>query len=269
MRDRILHELFTIEQQEDVRILYACESGSRAWDFASPESDYDVRFLYARHPDWYLSIDLERRRDVIERPIEERLDINGWDLRKALRLLLKSNPPLLEWLHSPVVYLDRYGAAGRMRQVAPEYYSPPAARYHYLHMASGNIHKYLGGETVSLQKYFYILRPLLAVRWVDEGRGIAPVKFAVLLDAMIQDDNLKQAIESLLRRKRNGEDLDDRPHIPIIRDFITREMERLTGWEMEKEKLKRDAGPLNIVFREILGRVWGEIFPAPDCIQNC
>jgi predicted nucleotidyltransferase len=258
MRTRILQELATIEQTEDVRILYACESGSRAWDFASPESDYDVRFLYVHHSDWYLAIDLDRRRDVIERPIEGSLDINGWDLRKALRLLLKSNPPLLEWLHSPVVYLDRWNASQRMRDAVPEYYSPPAARYHYLHMADGNIRTYLGGETANLQKYFYILRPLLAVRWVDEGRGIVPVKFSVLLESMIQDENLKRAIGDLLRRKRNGEDLDNRPHIPVILDFITREMERRSGWELVKEKLTRDPEPLNEIFREILRGVWGK-----------
>jgi predicted nucleotidyltransferase len=100
----ILERLAAIEQTEAVRILYACESGSRAWGFASPDSDYDVRFPYVRPRDWYLSIDLERRRDVIERPIEGVLDINGWDLRKALQLMRKSNPPLFEWLHSPLVY---------------------------------------------------------------------------------------------------------------------------------------------------------------------
>ena len=100
----ILERLAAIEQTEAVRILYACESGSRAWGFASPDSDYDVRFLYVRPRDWYLSIDLEHRRDVIERPIEGVLDINGWDLRKAPQLMRKSNPPLFEWLHSPLAY---------------------------------------------------------------------------------------------------------------------------------------------------------------------
>jgi len=100
----ILERLAAIEHTELVHILYACESGSRAWGFASPDSDYDVRFIYVRPRDWYLSIDLERRRDVIERPIEGVLDINGWDLRKALQLMRKSNPPLFEWLHSPLVY---------------------------------------------------------------------------------------------------------------------------------------------------------------------
>jgi len=111
IRDRIVARLREIESAESVRILYACESGSRAWGFASTDSDYDVRFIYLRPVDWYLSIDLERRRDVIEYPIQDLLDINGWDLRKALRLLRRGNPPLVEWLGSPIVYLDRYAVA--------------------------------------------------------------------------------------------------------------------------------------------------------------
>ena len=100
-------------------VLYACESGSRAWGFASTDSDYDVRFLYLRRPSWYLSIDLEARRDVIERPIDDELDVSGWDLRKALKLFLKSNPPLLEWLGSPIVYREEFPTAERLRALAP------------------------------------------------------------------------------------------------------------------------------------------------------
>src|SRR5688572_25164319 len=84
-----------IEQEHRVQVIFCCESGSRAWGFASTDSDYDVRFIYLQHLDWYMSIDLEERRDIIETPIEDVWDINGWDLRKALRLLRKSNPPLL------------------------------------------------------------------------------------------------------------------------------------------------------------------------------
>src|SRR5277367_4761827 len=146
-------ELRRIEQAYDVRVLYACESGSRAWGFASQDSDYDVRFLYVHSRDWYLSI--EDRRDVIEEPISESLDISGWELRKALRLLRKSNPPLLEWLKSPVVYAEDGTFLAGFRQLAAEYYSPVRCFAHYLHMASGNARQYLKGETVCLKKYLY------------------------------------------------------------------------------------------------------------------
>lgn len=78
MRDRIVKKLDEIPRSEDVQILYACESGSRAWGFASRDSDFDVRFIYLRKKEWYLSIDLDRKPDVIELPIVDELDINGW-----------------------------------------------------------------------------------------------------------------------------------------------------------------------------------------------
>src|SRR3954452_13450282 len=107
VRDQILKRLEEAEAEHGVRILYACESGSRAWGFASPDSDYGVRFIYAQPRNWYLSFDVERRRDVIEYPIVDDIDQSGWDVRKALYLFTRNNGALLEWLHSPIVYLER------------------------------------------------------------------------------------------------------------------------------------------------------------------
>lgn len=104
VRTRVLVELEAIEQRHDVRVLFACESGSRGWGFASPDSDYDVRFLYVHKPEWYLRV--EPQRDVIERPIDDVLDVSGWELRKALQLMRRSNPTLFEWLDSPVIYRE-------------------------------------------------------------------------------------------------------------------------------------------------------------------
>ncbi len=166
--EEILARLGDIEKEENVTIFYACESGSRAWGFPSEDSDYDVRFLYLRPRDWYLSIDVEEKRDVIERPISEMLDISGWDLRKALKLLRKSNPPLLEWLNSPTVYQQDFTITDKIKELVPEYYSPIACLHHYLHMAQGNYREYLKGEIVWVKKYFYVLRPLLAINWIEK-----------------------------------------------------------------------------------------------------
>ena len=133
---RVQDALAQVEAERDVRVLFACESGSRAWGFASRDSDYDVRFLYAHRRDWYLSV--EDRRDVIERPIADDLDVSGWELRKALRLLRKSNPPLLEWLQSPVVYRRDPVFTTEFGVLASEFYSPRRCFAHYLHMAFGN-----------------------------------------------------------------------------------------------------------------------------------
>ena len=88
MRAYVAAKLGAVAAEEGVRVLYAAESGSRAWGFASPDSDHDVRFIYAHERDWYVS--LWEDRDVVERGIDEKLvDLAGWDIRKALRLLLK------------------------------------------------------------------------------------------------------------------------------------------------------------------------------------
>lgn len=126
----IRNRLTDVARDHDVRIIFAIESGSRAWGFPSPDSDYDVRFVYAHRPDWYLS--LRPGRDVIELPIEGDLDINGWDLRKALNLMLKPNPVLLEWLSSPVRYLWDEAACAALSDLAHQISHQTACRFHYL-----------------------------------------------------------------------------------------------------------------------------------------
>jgi len=181
IRQQIVEELSKIEQEEEVRILYACESGSRAWGFPSKDSDYDVRFIYVRPESWYLSI--FEKRDVIEHPISGMLDINGWDLKKALNLFRKSNPPLLEWLQSPIVYREIPDVTEQIRMISPLTFSPRSCIYHYLHMAKGNYREYLQGEQVKVKKYFYVLRPILACFWIEKRGTMPPIEFERLADA--------------------------------------------------------------------------------------
>ncbi len=252
-----------IETEEKIRIFYACESGSRAWGFPSADSDYDVRFLYLHRRNWYLSIDLERRRDVVERPIDDQLDISGWDLRKALQLLRKGNPPLLEWLGSPIVYRENSSIPGKMRTLIAEYYSPTAAFYHYLHMAQGNFRDYLKGADVWIKKYFYVLRPLLAIRWIERGLGVVPTEFEALVERVVQAPALKREIDNLIRAKRRGEELDRGPRIQPISDFIEAELERL-GSEQFEHDYGQPVAPieeLNRVFRTAIEDVWA----IPSC----
>ena len=249
----ILERLAVIEHTEAVRILYACESGSRAWGFASPDSDYDVRFIYVRPRDWYLSIDLEHRRDVIERPIEGVLDINGWELRKALQLMRKSNPPLFEWLHSPLVYRAQPGFREAMLALTPTYYSSLGCAWHYLHMARGNDRVYLHGEQVRLKKYLYVLRPLLAVRWLESGRGVVPMPFRELVETQIPPGELRDAIKHLLRLKQSGEEMAWGPRIPALSEWVKAELARLAeGPTALAPVVKPNLEPLNALFREWL-----------------
>lgn len=255
IEDKIQFELSQIERKENVRILYACESGSRAWGFESGDSDYDVRFIYIRPADWYLSI--QKKRDVIEQPIDAGLDISGWDLPKALELFRKSNPPLLEWLQSPIVYRETGTAAARFRALMPGYYAPISCMYHYLHMAKGNFREYLQGESVWVKKYFYVLRPVLACLWIERDLGVVPTEFAVLVKQLIDDPELKQAIDRLVLQKKEGNELDQGQRIPVISDFLDKELGRLSA-EYQRPPNTKDPKPLDAMFIDLIVETYGE-----------
>jgi len=214
-----------IEKDENVRILFACESGSRAWGFPSQDSDYDVRFIYVHPINWYLSI--QDRRDVIERPLENLIDESGWELRKALRLLKKSNPPLLEWMQSSVIYRSDSDFVNSFKQLMTNYYSPRQCMYHYLHMAKGNIREYLKGERVWTKKYFYVLRPILACRWIESGLGIVPMEFQILVDSVACPPDIRMYINRLLEDKLTGREMDDGPKIVAFHRFFDDEIRRI------------------------------------------
>lgn len=153
MREKIQEKLCRIEESEHINILLAVESGSRAWGFASLDSDYDVRFVYIRKPEDYLRLDAIR--DVIELPIDDVLDINGWDLQKTLRLLYKSNPTLFEWFSSPIIYQETE-FADKFRDLMVRFFSSKKTLHHYISMAEGNYREYLKGDLVRVKKYFYV-----------------------------------------------------------------------------------------------------------------
>ena len=248
IRDEIIERLSKIENEENVTIFFACESGSRAWGFPSEDSDYDVRFLYLRPSDWYLSIDLESKRDVIECPINDLLDISGWDLRKALQLFIKSNPPLLEWLSSPIIYREKGCVSQRIRDLIQEYYSRVKCMHHYLHMAQGNFREYLRGDIVWVKKYFYVLRPILAIRWIETQPGSVPMEFSKLVEKCVESPELLNSIDALLAEKMAGHELDRQPRIDIISEFIESELQRLESVIVE-DAARPNVERLNELFR--------------------
>ena len=258
MRNQILQHLSNIEESETVKIIYACESGSRAWGFASTDSDYDVRFIYAHPPAWYLSIDSERRRDVLEDDAVAPLDLNGWDLKKALKLLRKSNPPLLEWLGSPIVYREEASIVAGLRGLLPVFYSPTACLYHYWYMALGNYRVYLQREVVWVKKYFYVLRPLLAIRWLERDLGVVPTEFERLVTHTVDSPELRSAIDMLISEKQQGHELKCGERIPVIGDFIESELQRieLLVTNIERKRCDPPDDCLNVFFRETLCELW-------------
>lgn len=225
MRKAIEEKLCSIERDENVRILLAVESGSRAWGFASPDSDYDVRFIYVRPKSDYLK--LYEPRDVIEYPVNELLDINGWDLRKTLRLLNKSNPTVFEWFMSPIIYRETE-FAGRFRELMNGYYSSKKSLYHYVSMAKKNYREYLRSDMVRAKKYFYVLRPILACRWIMDKGTPPPMLFSELAKAHLPDD-LKETIGGLLDIKMNSPEVKLIPRIDILNDYLDRSITEITG----------------------------------------
>lgn len=256
MQNRILSSLADIEREEGVRVLFACESGSRAWGFPSANSDFDVRFIYVRPQADYLRLD--EPRDVIERPIVDDLDINGWDLRKTFKLMYKSNPTLMEWLGSPIVYHEEPAIAVKIRRIAPEFYSPVAAHSHYFSMAKTNFRASLQGEEVSTKKYFYVIRPLLAMMWIEDGRGPVPTEFQTMLEQLPLDPPLVAETLRLMDLKKAGDELGKGPRIAILSDFLEQQLTRRQENPPTLPKQNSDLNRLNQLFLEIIGQVWAD-----------
>jgi predicted nucleotidyltransferase len=216
VRETILEKLNEIEKRENIKILHCIESGSRAWGFASPDSDYDVRFIYVRPKEFYLRLD--KTRDVIEWQLDDTLDINGWDVQKALTLLHKSNPTLFEWNSSPIVYKTTEEWQ-KISAIINRYFVAKSGLYHYLSTAKSNYREYLKGETVRLKKYFYVLRPLLACKWILAEGTPPPMLFSSLMEKYL-DEELKPDVEKLLDLKMKTPEIGEGKRFDRINDYI-------------------------------------------------
>ncbi|NBD20492.1 nucleotidyltransferase domain-containing protein [Aquabacterium fontiphilum] len=252
VRAQIMDSLRALEHQHDVKVLFACESGSRGWGFASPDSDYDVRFIYVNRPAWYLSVDPHR--DVIELPISGDLDINGWDLRKALQLLKRSNPTLLEWLRSPIVYMEDVDVMTRFRGLAETGFSSLRGYHHYVSMAKKNFREHLKGEVVRYKKYLYVLRPLLAARWIREGGGVPPMRFAELAQATVRDDALLDELNRLLEVKMRAGEAATSTRWPAIHAFIESELQMAQAHKVEHDP-RPDTSGLDVFLFDVVTHV--------------
>jgi uncharacterized protein len=254
-RAELTARLSDIETNKRVKILYACESGSRAWGFPSQDSDYDCRFIYIHERDWYLSID--ERIDVIETSLVDVsgvgvVDIGGWEVRKALKHFRKSNPVVFEWLDSPIVYRQDTSFSEQLRLLAPQYFSQPTSFYHYFSMAQRNFVENFETESVKLKKYFYVLRPLLASRYIESKTAAAPMLFSTLLHQTNLDASLIAEIEALRERKVHATESDVEPKNPLVMQFINDELSRLAPFKPSKSEPKPDAEEVNRLFRETL-----------------
>lgn len=216
-------KLQEIEKEYNVTILLAVESGSRAWGFASPDSDFDVRFIYKRPKNEYLKLNTDR--DVIELPVDDTWDVNGWDLDKTLKLLFKSNPTLFEWINSPLCYY-KTDFTDKIKPVLNEYFSVKNTVYHYLNTARNHMKIYLSGKKIHPKKYFYALRPVLACLWVLEHQTPPPVLFSELTKTMLPD-NLLPSLDYLLDIKMNNPEKAEIAPVRDIDEFLRQHIEEI------------------------------------------
>lgn len=249
IEELVLLKLKEIETTEHVKILHAIESGSRAWGFASPDSDYDVRFIYMRSEQYYLG--LQPKQDFIDWELDETLDINGWDLSKTLQHFHKSNATLFEWAGTPIVYYTTpewqkvYAAAQR-------YFSCKSSMYHYYGTARKNYHEHLTEDLVKYKKYFYVLRPILACRWIEKKSCPPPVLFQELADEVLAP-KLKEVVRQLLEAKMQLPESEKAPRIDALNAYIVKELAYYKeAIDAMHDDRTADWGALNDIFLQII-----------------
>jgi uncharacterized protein len=194
---KILAALREIEKKKNIKILYACETGSRAWGFPSPDSDFDIRFIYRHSKDWYLS--LGSRKDTVEYPVETDFDITGWDLKKSLMLLKKSNAALIERFQSPIEYFCDDDFKSQFKRLIDVYYSPTAVFYHHYSLAKKFWDEISGKRECRLKSYFYLLRSLLSCYWIVQQSNVVPMDMEGLMTLI--EEKKRQELRELIALK--------------------------------------------------------------------
>ncbi len=235
-REQIEEKLDEIEAKEQVKILHAVESGSRSWGFASPDSDYDVRFVYMRDLPYYLG--LQEKKDFINWELNETLDISGWDLSRVLQYLHKSNATVFEWANSPVVYRSTK-MWDEVKALMGEYFSCKSCMYHYYGTARKNNEAFLQEEQVKYKKYFYVLRPLMACKWIEQKKTPPPMLFSELLDAVLEEE-LQPQMQSLLKQKAQMMEAEKGARLEPLHDYIEQNLKR---YQMLASQLADDRNP--------------------------
>jgi len=211
MKEKIIKKIQEIESEKGIKVLLACETGSRGWGFPSPNSDYDIRLIYVHQRDWYISV--SEKKDTIELMLEDGdLDITGWELRKTLRLLAKSNASLLERIHSPIVYLAEEVFVEEIKLLSQELYSPIATMHHYLSLAKKCMHDIEQEHEMKLKRFFYALRCSLACKWIMDKKSNPPLLFMKMVDELEFGLEIKNQIKELvvLKSQKNEEYLHER-----------------------------------------------------------
>ncbi|MBB4110028.1 nucleotidyltransferase domain-containing protein [Pedobacter zeae] len=249
MKTAIINKLAEIERSNDIKILFACESGSRGWEFPSPDSDFDVRFIYVRPHDYYLSV--SEKDDQLGFPINDELDIYGWDIKKILKLIRKSNTTPFEWLQSPIVYREQNDFRNELWKLCQSYFYRKTNINHYLGIAHGALGT-VNGDEIKIKKLFYVLRPLLSAKWCLEKKSIAPMTIGPLLTLM--PAQLQTLVKNLIILKSSSAESFLIKIDSELRKYIDEEFKNCT--ERAKDLPKESFGTemLDAFFRNTINR---------------
>ena len=262
----IQRRLSLVETQYDVQVIYAIESGSRAWGFESQNSEYDVRFIYAHPKNWYLGIDFENKRDVIDDNDVGVIALNGWDARKALKLFYQSNPSIVEWLSSPIVYRNDWIFAPELKECIDLYYSVEKGIFHYRSMAIKHSRGHLEKDLVILKKYFNALRAILSAQWLELYKKPAPIELNKLRALIHNQPEINDEVEKLLLYKQQHDDLCKVPPLETINHFILSNIEKLEPYS-EKPELDFDSEDVSSeVFTKILNNLFLKILESKSTV---
>lgn len=269
MFQKIKSVIEIIEKVHNVKIIYACESGSRAWGFESKDSDWDIRFIYKRNLRKYLSVYpqeplvLDRNYSKVVKDFTKyNLDFAGWDVQKALFQLSKGNPDLISWLHSPIKY--RLANDGnKIIAVSKSLFKPISAYYHYSHMASRNYRQYIEnveGDLIKKKKYLYILRPLLNCMWIENFNSLPPMIFEEVynnehIKKRLIDGEIYDEIVALVRAKKAGDELDLCPRVSaldLLCKYYIENYKSMSSTFVEERENETDHNAIDNLFKEII-----------------
>ncbi len=244
IQNNIMLKLQEIENENGIKIILAVESGSRAWEMASNDSDFDVRFVYVRPDKDYLR--LNNIKDMIDWQLDEVYDINGWDLKKFLQHLYKSNAVVFEWLSSNIIYLES-DFAQNLRRTSKDYFQAKNCVYHYWHLADKMFKIIKDEPKVRLKQYLYIIRPIMAAKWILNKNDIPPIELPILLDA-ITDSKVSNLVARLLQEKLHSNEKDVTLHNEVLDEYIINSLKFIKAKAdvMKKENPNWDA--LNLLF---------------------
>jgi len=255
IKDTILKTLYQSQDKHQVKIPLAIESGSRGWGLAAHDADYDCRFIYVHTKDWYLSV--MDKKDYIECASDTVFDINGWDLKKFLIHIMKSNAVASEWLSSNTVYIKDESVAKPLQDLAAAFFNPIAASYHYLSTAKNKISEILASEDANIKKYFYALRPLANLQYIRQYKKMPPMEYEKTLLAIGIPAHITMAINEMLAIKRKSSEWHLIPRNEEIVTYMQSEVEFFTEYiKTIKHEKCRDYELVDAVFRDTIEKVW-------------